>query len=828
MDKENLSDDQRKNIDSILKQLKNALTLPPSKSFLMATENALDVFAKRNFWHVLITVESIFFNLMEFSKKPGVVNDYKEMRRSQLFAQTFLRNYKRQYHMFSENFIRERDNYTKHSPPSSSPVLEINSGARALFIEAANLAVEVFGSKYMQGEHLILSFFSPRLPALHQFFRQHGVIKEELLVEWVASMNLSIKELRQWQQAFDFIKCETHVAKIIEEREAQKAKPKEKESPAKEKQPAKINQNPEIPIGELGRTPSRDDKPAGKIDDDLLGREDLVKALAEMVADEKQGTPFTIGLLGHWGSGKSTVMKMLQDVLSSRDDSHRFEFAEFNAWEYERTDNLEAGLAQEVVSSLIEPLGKKEKWRVRLEFALREHGPKVKRSMIFAGLILVGIVVEVIWLGTNLDDKNNSGLWINTLFGGGLAYGSIKFWNHFKKLYDHPLSVELRTYLKLPNYGEHLGLIPVLKRHIQTLCQIRLGTALERKEQNKLLLGKWNRFFIEKDTGTESKLSRRLVVFIDDLDRCNPKSITKILDAVRLVMDTPNVIVIIGIDHRIALRAVGKSYENLADSKRSSDNIARDYLGKILQLVIVLNRPHAGELKSYVHNHLFPTAKTSGRSGEEKAKEETQTETVTANKKPIDNTVEKGSKVRETSNTLEDKEKFGNFPGLKLHEEKQNWSNKEIEYSMEERDLFAELAEAFELANPRQLLRLHNSYGLLKLLYGMRNVLPVKPGEQESDDDKTKLMILLFWKEFDCNHPKWAIQVKASWAGTLDTSENQVEPMVLKIAKQTSRYDVTRMEFTVTGALDIGPFVERFVLPRGDVLKSSVEDKAQK
>ena len=188
MDKENLSDDQWMNIESILGQLKNALPLPPSKSFLKATENALEVFIERNYWHVLVTVESVFFNLMEFSKKPGVVNDYKEMRRSQLFAKTFLRIYQRQYLQFSESFIQERDSYTRQPQQTNTPILEINEGARVLFIEAANLAEDIFGSKIIQGEHLILSFFSPRFHRVQDAFRQLGINKDKLLFEWVQSM----------------------------------------------------------------------------------------------------------------------------------------------------------------------------------------------------------------------------------------------------------------------------------------------------------------------------------------------------------------------------------------------------------------------------------------------------------------------------------------------------------------------------------------------------------------------------------------------------------------------------------------------------------------
>ncbi|MZH03692.1 MAG: hypothetical protein F3745_09955, partial [Nitrospinae bacterium] len=194
MDKEELPEQTRKNIDSILSQLKKALPLPPSKSFLKATEFAIEKFVEKNIWHIFVSLESVFFNLMEFTKKRGVVYDFKELRKSLLFRQAFLENYRRQYLLFSETFIRERENYISQTQSSNKPYLEINSDAKSLFLEAANLAVDIFKSKTIQGEHLILSFFSPRFPVVQNTWLEHGVIKEKLFYEWILSMNLSVKE----------------------------------------------------------------------------------------------------------------------------------------------------------------------------------------------------------------------------------------------------------------------------------------------------------------------------------------------------------------------------------------------------------------------------------------------------------------------------------------------------------------------------------------------------------------------------------------------------------------------------------------------------------
>ncbi len=561
---------------------------------------------------------------------------------------------------------------------------------------------------------------------------------------------------------------------------------------------------------ELGRTPSRADEPASRAEDDLLGRKHLVEALSEMIADENQGTPFTIGLLGRWGAGKSTVMKMLQDVLKKRVDGDRFKFAEFNAWEYERTDNLGAGLAQEVVRSLVEPLGVKKKLLLRYEFALREHGPKVLFSLGFAMLILLGVFIEIILIASNLMESGKD-WWFETLFGGGLFVLTLKLWDHYKKLYEHPLSVELRTYLKLPNYGKHLGLIPVLKRHIRILCQIRLGTVQKRKDKRKEELEKWDRLSLDKSVVKEGELPSRLVVFIDDLDRCDPKSITKTLDAVRLVMDVQDVIVILGIDHRIAFRAVGEHYKDLADNRHSKQAIARDYLGKILQLAIVLNQPQAKELKSFVSQGLFPNAealvnekvKTTDRNKKESSLTQSNNE---AKKTTPENSFESISPEDRVKDQEAEKTE-----GKEEGEEVNLW-REEIRFSTKERDLFGELAVVFEFSNPRQLLRLRNSYGLLKLLHGTGTEIPFTPSykEQAPKELKAILMILLFWKEFEANHPIWAKQV-------LEPPKNeQRKHIVLKITDRMGQPDIGGLDFSLSGLTATATFVELFVLPCGE------------
>jgi len=88
---------------------------------------------------------------------------------------------------------------------------------------------------------------------------------------------------------------------------------------------------------------------------DHLNRERLVDTLATILAAPNNHHHQTIGLLGHWGIGKSTVINLLKERLLKDHQEQPFLFAEFNAWEYEHTDNVQAGIAQEMIKALSSP-----------------------------------------------------------------------------------------------------------------------------------------------------------------------------------------------------------------------------------------------------------------------------------------------------------------------------------------------------------------------------------------------------------------------------------------------------------------------------------------
>lgn len=75
------------------------------------------------------------------------------------------------------------------------------------------------------------------------------------------------------------------------------------------------------------------DEPA--FEDDALGFDNYSKKLADII---RNSTPrFAIGIFGGWGTGKTTLMKMIERKLGNHDD---ILVVWFDAWKYEKEKYL--------------------------------------------------------------------------------------------------------------------------------------------------------------------------------------------------------------------------------------------------------------------------------------------------------------------------------------------------------------------------------------------------------------------------------------------------------------------------------------------------------
>jgi CheY-like chemotaxis protein len=98
---------------------------------------------------------------------------------------------------------------------------------------------------------------------------------------------------------------------------------------------------------------------------------------------------------------------------------------------------------------------------------------------------------------------------------------------------------------------------------------------------------------------------RLLVVFIDDLDRCSPANVLKVFEGLKLYLDAPGFVFVIGYDEGIVAEAV-------ADQKQYSlRSTGRDYIEKIVQIVFRIPQPTDDEVERLLEHYLAESGTTA-------------------------------------------------------------------------------------------------------------------------------------------------------------------------------------------------------------------------
>ena len=81
----------------------------------------------------------------------------------------------------------------------------------------------------------------------------------------------------------------------------------------------------------------------------------------------------------------------------------------------------------------------------------------------------------------------------------------------------------------------------------------------------------------------------RVVLFIDDLDRCPPRKVVEVLEAVQLLLTTDLFVVVLALDVRYVTKALERVYQGVLSA--DGDPSGLDYLEKIIQVPYRTRRP---------------------------------------------------------------------------------------------------------------------------------------------------------------------------------------------------------------------------------------------
>lgn len=304
---------------------------------------------------------------------------------------------------------------------------------------------------------------------------------------------------------------------------------------------------------------------------DLLGFSVHKDVIKQLVLTENL-LPLTIGVFGDWGSGKSSVMRMLQQDLEKEHEDIACLY--FNGWVFEGYDDAKAAL----LSSILIQLGEH-----------RTAGPKIRKGVI--SLLKKVDKMRVIKLGASLIPS--------FLIQVGAAHGIIDPQQAAAiapmlaaGLTQSPPASATATTAEDKKDGEseeeHIDWTSLIAKDSSAPGILDIRTF--RKDFEKLV--------------AETKL-RAVVVLIDDLDRCDPDRLIENLEAIKLFLAVPHTAFIIAADQRIIRYAIAKRYQApqiTAEQAPREDkfDLVKDYLEKLIQIPYTLPRLSPSEMESYM------------------------------------------------------------------------------------------------------------------------------------------------------------------------------------------------------------------------------------
>ena len=94
------------------------------------------------------------------------------------------------------------------------------------------------------------------------------------------------------------------------------------------------------------------------------------------------------------------------------------------------------------------------------------------------------------------------------------------------------------------------------------------------------------------------KIPGRLIIFIDDLDRCEESVVVHLLESIKLYLDSPRCVFVLALDEGAVLTALKRHWEG------RSEDANREYLEKLFQAIVPVPSPRPRELRQFLEGQL--------------------------------------------------------------------------------------------------------------------------------------------------------------------------------------------------------------------------------
>lgn len=263
-------------------------------------------------------------------------------------------------------------------------------------------------------------------------------------------------------------------------------------------------------------------------DTDALGMENSCKGIADFLC--RCDTPMTIAINGDWGTGKTSVMNIVKRILAEKygDDeeySINHQIIDFNTWEFSifgENDSLVFELLKAMSNQII---SLSEKYDLSSD---KKDSAKVSNI----ALSVLGAVKNV--ATTVLCDE---------IGGAKILYSFIEGLNKNNKGGKRKFDADALDRASVSAMSR-TSVMKELRESIQTL----IGDIMEKIPDDK---------------------PDRLFIFVDDLDRLEPKVALSLIEGMKNFASFSNCVFILAVDQNVIERGLKSKYGNEYDEKMS-------------------------------------------------------------------------------------------------------------------------------------------------------------------------------------------------------------------------------------------------------------------
>jgi hypothetical protein len=254
----------------------------------------------------------------------------------------------------------------------------------------------------------------------------------------------------------------------------------------------------------MNKISSVKDSPIQNLKEDSLQISKYAVSLSKFI--EISDTPITIGLQGEWGTGKTSLMSLIKELLNESSIASSW----VNTWEFSLFSNPET-ITPAILSGMLDNL--KEECKNRNIWTLNDESKdKFNKAMNFFGSIANQVIDKT--TGVNISDAT-----------AGLNQ----------------------------NFGK--SQVAEMKSSITTLLD-----DLVNDEKNPV---------------------KKIVFFVDDLDRIQPKDAVEVLEALKNIFDIPHCVFILAIDYDVVVKGLESKF---GKKTKENEREFRSFFDKIIQV----------------------------------------------------------------------------------------------------------------------------------------------------------------------------------------------------------------------------------------------------